>query len=172
MSTYNAGIRHFLFESTQSSWLWLVVRIYLGWQWLHAGYEKAMNPAWVGDNTGAAIAGYFNNALTKTTGAHPDVQAPYAWFIQNVALPNADAFSYLIVYGEMLVGLALILGFFTWLAAFFGAFMNFNFLFAGTVSINPYWILTSIAIMFAHRSAGYIGLDRYVMPYWRKVLRK
>jgi thiosulfate dehydrogenase (quinone) large subunit len=167
MVHYHTGLRHFLFESKQSAWLWLVVRVYLGWQWLHAGYGKAVNPAWIGDQTGVAITGYFNNALTKTTGAHPDVQWCYAWFIENVALPNANLFSYVIVYGEIAVGIALILGLLTGVAAFFGAFMNFNFLFAGTVSINPYWILISIALMYAWKVAGYIGLDRFVLSKFR-----
>lgn len=159
-----------LFTNTgPAAWMWLVVRVYLGWQWLHAGYEKAINPAWIGDHTGVAITGFFNNALTKTTGAHPDVQAGYAWFLENVAIPNAHAFSYLIVAGEMAVGLALILGLFTGLAAFFGTTMNFNFMFAGSVSVNPYWVVLEIFLMLAWRTAGYIGLDRYVLPYWHRM---
>ncbi len=164
-------VSRFLFADTSSGWLWLIIRIYLGWQWLHAGYEKAVNPAWIGSGTGTAITGFFNGALAKTTGAHPDVQSGYAWFITHVALPNAHLFSYLIVVGEIAVGLGLILGLFTGIAAFFGALMNFNFMFAGSVSVNPYWLLLEIALMFAWRVAGYVGLDRYVLSHLRKIKR-
>lgn len=161
-------IGEYLFHNKQSAWLWFVVRVYLGWQWLHAGIEKALNPAWIGDNAGVAISGFFNGSLQKTGGAHPDVQWCYAWFIEHVALPNATAFSYVITFGEIAVGLALILGLFVGVAAFFGAFMNYNFMFAGSVSINPYWLLIEIALMFGWRVAGYFGLDRYVLPFFKR----
>lgn len=158
-----------LFTNTgPAAWMWLVVRVYLGWQWLSAGYGKAIG-GWFGPNAGAAISGFFKGSLAKTAGEHPDVQAGYAWFLTHVALPNAHTFSYLIPVGEMAVGAALILGLFTGLAAFFGATMNFNFMFAGSVSVNPYWILLEILIMFAWRTAGYVGLDRFVLPYWYRI---
>lgn len=170
MSKLRLGLAHFIYTSTSLAWLWLVIRVYIGWQWLHGGYVKAINPAWVGDNAGAAVTGFLNNALTKTSGAHPDVSQGYAWFIQNVALPNAEVFSYLVTYGEIAVGVALILGLFTGVSAFFGAMMNFNFLFAGTVSMNPYWLLGEIFLMLAWRTSGYIGLDRYILPRWRQFI--
>jgi thiosulfate dehydrogenase (quinone) large subunit len=167
MSKHSSGS---LFNSTQLSWFWLVVRVYLGWQWLSAGYEKAVG-GWFGADAGKAISGFFQGSLAKTGGPHPDVQAGYAWFITNVTLPNAHTFSYLIPVGEMAVGLALILGLLTGIAAFFGAVMNFNFMFAGSVSVNPYWVLMEIALMFAWKVAGYIGVDRYVLPYWMRMTR-
>jgi thiosulfate dehydrogenase [quinone] large subunit len=42
-----------------------------------------------------------------------------------------------VAYGELIVGIALLFGAFTGVAAFFGLFMNLNYLLAGTVSINP-----------------------------------
>ena len=50
----------------------------------------------------------------------------YAWFVQHVALPNAQIFSYMVAYGEFLVGVALILGFLTGVSIFFGMFMNLH----------------------------------------------
>jgi uncharacterized membrane protein YphA (DoxX/SURF4 family) len=52
-------------------------------------------------------------------------------------IPNAALFSYLVVFGEIAVGLALILGLFTGIASFFGGFMNASFIFAGTAGANP-----------------------------------
>lgn len=171
MAKHHSGLVQFFFHSPQSAWLWLILRVYIGWEWVYAGYEKAINPAWIGSNVGTAITGFFNGALAKTTGAHPDVQAGYAYLIQNVAIPHAVFFSYLIVAGEIAVGLALIFGLFTGIAAFFGATMNFNFMFAGSVSVNPYWLLVEILLMLAWRVSGYVGLDKYVLPYWHKLTR-
>lgn len=146
------------------SWLWFLIRIYVGWQWLIAGWDKLINPMWVGDKAGVAVAGFLNGALTKTTGAHPSVAGWYADFIKTVALPNAEIFSYLVSFGELFVGIGLILGAFTGIAAFFGAFMNMNYLYAGTVSTNPTLLILGIFITCAWRTAGWYGLDRFLLP--------
>src|SRR5258708_25397010 len=33
-------VARFLFADTRMAWLWLIVRIYVGYQWLTAGFEK------------------------------------------------------------------------------------------------------------------------------------
>ncbi len=157
-------LSRFLFADTRFAWVWLIVRVYMGYEWLMAGWGKLNNPAWTGSGAGTAIKGFLNGVLQKTAGAHPDVSGWYGYFVQNVALPHAVLFSYLIVWGEILVGIALILGIFTGIAAFFGTFMNLNYLFAGTVSINPLMLLLQLFLILAWRNAGWIGLDRYVLP--------
>jgi len=141
------------------AWFWLVVRVYVGSQWLEAAWGKLHNAAWVGSNAGPALTGFVQGALVKTAGAHPDVTAWYAFFLQHVVLPHTFVWSHLITLGEFCVGLGLILGAFTAVAAFFGFFMNLNYLFAGTVSINPTLLVLSLGIMLAYRIAGRIGLD-------------
>jgi thiosulfate dehydrogenase [quinone] large subunit len=158
------AISRFLFADTRTAWIWLPLRIYVGWEWLEAGYGKVMSPAWVGPKAGIAVEGFLKGALEKTSGAHPDVPGWYAMFIKEVALPNADLFSYAVAYGEVLVGIALILGLFTGIAAFFGGFMNMNYLFAGTVSSNPILFLIQLLLILSWRVAGWIGLDRYILP--------
>lgn len=153
---------HILFNSPKLSWIWLVVRVYVGWEWLHAGYEKLINPVWIGEKAGVAITGFVNGALAKTVGEHPDVSHWYAEFLEHVVLPHASLWSHAITYGEILVGLGLIFGALTFLAAFFGVFMNLNYLFAGTVSVNPQLLVLGILLMLAHKTAGLIGLDYYI----------
>ena len=157
-------IAKFFFANTRMGWVWLVLRIYVGWQWLVAGYEKVISPVWVGPKAGTAIHGFLMGALSKTSGPHADVSGWYAMFVHNVALPHAMEFSYAVAFGELFVGLALILGLFTGIAAFFGAFMNMNYLFAGTVSINPLLFLIELFLILAWRVAGWVGLDRWVLP--------
>ncbi|MBI2612243.1 DoxX family protein [Candidatus Kaiserbacteria bacterium] len=166
---------YFFTADTRSSWLWLAARLYLGWQWLEAGWGKFNNPKWIGDEAGAGMLGFVERALTKTEGAHPDVQWWYAWFLQHLVQPYPEVWAYMITFGEILVGIALIAGFLVGIAAFFGVFMNLNFMLAGTVSVNPIMAVLAIGIILAWRVAGYIGLDRYVLPllhrYFRPTMR-
>ncbi|MCR4274913.1 MAG: DoxX family membrane protein [Candidatus Campbellbacteria bacterium] len=157
-------ISHFLFNNTKVAWFWLFVRLYVGYEWLVAGWAKVTSDAWVGSGAGGAITGFLTKALTKTAGAHPDVQGWYADFLQNVVLAYPVFWSHLVAWGELVVGIALILGLFTGIAAFFGLFMNLNYLLAGTVSSNPVLFTLSIGLILAWKVAGYIGIDRYLLP--------
>jgi thiosulfate dehydrogenase [quinone] large subunit len=153
-----------LFGDVRWAWLWLLLRLYLGWEWLQAGWGKLHNPAWTGSNAGAAITGFVTNALTKASGEHPDVQGWYAWFLQNIVLTHSAIWSYIISWGEVLVGVALILGMLTGIAAFFGSFMNLSYLLAGTVSINPVLFVIATWLVLAWKTAGWWGLDRWLLP--------
>lgn len=153
-----------LFEDVRLSWLWLILRLWLAWKWIEAGWAKVQNPAWTGANSGAPIQGFVKGALAKTGGDHPDVPSWYGSFLQSVVLPNAGTWSKLVAYGELLVGIALVLGIFTGIAAFFGAFMNFNYLLSGTVSTNPMMFLVAGLLVLAWKTAGWLGLDRILLP--------
>lgn len=157
-------LSRFVFADTRFSWVWFLLRIYVGWQWVSAGWEKLISPAWVGSSAGSAIGGFFAGALQKVGGAHPSVSSWYAFFLSHVAAPHAVFFSYLVAYGEYAVGICLVLGAFTGIAAFFGAFMNMNYLFAGTVSVNPLLLLIELFLILAWRTAGWWGVDRFVLP--------
>jgi len=160
----DSPITRSLFGDVRWAWLWLILRLYVGWVWLEAGWEKLHNAVWAGDKAGAALTGFVTNALTKSSGAHPDVQAWYACFLQHLVLPNAGFWSYLVSWGEFLVGIALILGIFTGIAAFLGSFMNVNYLLAGTVSTNPILFVIATWLVLAWKTAGWLGLDRWVLP--------
>lgn len=162
----------FLFANTKMAWFWLLVRLYVGWAWLQAGWHKVGTENWTGENAGASLTGFVKGALSKAEGPHPDVSAWYAWFLENVVLPNASPWAHLVAWGEFLVGVALILGIFTGIAAFFGSFMNLSFLFAGAVSSNPLLFTLGIGLILAWKVAGYIGADRFLLPLlgtpWRR----
>src|SRR5688572_21192346 len=98
------AISRFLFASTYMAPVWTVLRIWLGWSWLSSGWGKVQNPAWVGENAGSAISGYLNGALGRAIGESPSVSGWYAWLIENVFLPNATIMSYMVAFGEVLVG--------------------------------------------------------------------
>lgn len=157
-------ISKFLFADTRLAFIWLILRMYIGYQWVIAGYEKIINPLWVGPKAGVAINGFLLGAIKKSTGTHPDVSGWYATFIKELVISHTVIFSYIISYGELIVGIALILGLFTGIAAFFGSFMNMNYLFAGTISINPLMFLIELFLILSWRVAGYYGLDHFLLP--------
>jgi thiosulfate dehydrogenase [quinone] large subunit len=144
--------------------VWLVVRVYLGYLWLDAGIGKVMEGGWIGAGAGGAVKGFAQGAIQQTTGAHPQVTGWYAGFLQHVVIPNAALFSYMVTFGEILVGVALILGLFTGIAAFFGGFMNASYIFAGVAGANPLMFILATWLVLAWRVAGYWGLDRWVLP--------
>lgn len=159
-------IARFLFHDPRAAWIWLVVRLYVGYEWISAGWEKLTDPngAWIGANAGSSLNGFAQGALSKATGAHPQVQDWYASFLRDIVIPNHAFFGYIIAFGETLVGLGLIVGALTGVAALFGIVMNANYLLAGTVSTNPILAFLAIFIVLAWRNAGWIGIDRWLLP--------
>ncbi|MBA2556267.1 MAG: DoxX family membrane protein [Chloroflexi bacterium] len=69
-----------------------------------------------------------------------------------------------VLLGEIAVGVGLILGLLTGIAAFFGALMNMSFLLAGSASTNPVMFTLAVGLMLAWKIAGYYGVDRYLLP--------
>jgi thiosulfate dehydrogenase [quinone] large subunit len=172
-------IAKFLFADTRMAWFWLIVRVYVGWQWLVAGIEKLtgysidvgtfgqkVGAPWVftGGKDGLAMKGFVAGALAKTGGAHPSVQGWYGNFLSTFVQPYVGAWAYIITFGELLVGVGLIVGALTGIAAFFGLVMNLNYLLAGTVSTNPILGVLAVFLILAWRVAGYYGIDRYLLP--------
>ena len=77
----------------------------------------------------------------------------------------------MVAWGEFFVGVALIVGFLVGISAFFGVFMNLNFMLAGALSVNPIMYTIGILLIVAWRVSGYWGADRYVLPVFNKLLR-
>jgi thiosulfate dehydrogenase (quinone) large subunit len=153
-----------LLNDPRAGWFWLLVRIWLGYKWIDASLHKIGNAAWV--ENGYAVKGFWENAVVIPEGGRPAIAFDwYRNFIQT--LLNAEAYTWLaplIAYGELLVGIALIVGLFTGIAAFFGGLMNWNFMMAGAASSNPMLFVAAVALILAWKVAGYVGLDYFALP--------
>jgi thiosulfate dehydrogenase [quinone] large subunit len=155
-----------LFGSTKFAWLWMIVRIYVGYQWLTSSLRKLSAPEWM--ENGSALQGYWTRAVAiPEAPARPAIH--YDWyrsFIQSMLDSQSYVwFAKLVAIGEFLIGLALILGIVVGIAAFFGAFMNFNFMLAGSLSSGPVLLLLQILLIVAWKTAGYYGLDRFFFKF-------
>lgn len=154
-------------ESKYAAILLTLVRLYLGWQWTKAGWDKI-----TGDEAFDAT-GFLKGAIEKPILDRATQEAVYhnlVGFLDNFALPNVKLFNFLVPWGELLIGLGLLLGALTTAAVFFAMLMNFVFMFAGTLSTNPWLVLLSIFIIVAGANAGKFGLDYYILPYLRSLL--
>jgi thiosulfate dehydrogenase [quinone] large subunit len=180
-----------LFGSSRAAWIWLVARLWLGWEWLQSGWGKVFGGnltlrfwdwdepeyGWTGDanigwvrsegdvGTGDAVAGFAGGAIESAEGPHPDVA--YGWYVDFLEWIRDTAhpwFGPLVAVGELTIGVLLILGMFTGIAAVLGAVLNFSFVFAGSAGVNPAMILVSVLLILAWRNAGWYGLDRWLLP--------
>lgn len=141
-----------------------IIRVYVGYQWLTAGFGKVTG--------GFDASGFIQGAIANAGGENPTVQAWWGTFLEAFALPNAGMFSFMVATGEVLVGIALIVGIFTNFAALMGMTMNFAFLFSGTVSTNAQMVVLTIFLVIAGANAGRYGLDRWVIPFIKNFTRE
>ena len=130
----------FLFGNTRAGLFWLPIRLFVGFSWLEAGYHKFSGTGWM--DGGTALQGLLG-ARRRDPGPGPGSarRSPttgIATFLQTLLDNNAYTwFAPLIAFGEMAVGLGLLVGCLTGVAAFFGALMNMSFLLAGSASVQP-----------------------------------
>jgi thiosulfate dehydrogenase [quinone] large subunit len=142
-----------------------IIRLYVGWEWMTAGWHK------IAGAKPFDATGYLTGAIAKPvleSGTTDMVYANYVAFLKSFALPNVGVFNVMVPWGELLVGLGLILGALTTTAIFFGLLMNFMYMFAGTVSSNPWLILLGFFIIAAGANAGKFGVDHLILPYLHK----
>ena len=159
----------FLFSDTRMAVVWLIVRIYVGYSWLDAGLHKILE---TGAKTnyiydGAGILAFWQRiAAIPAAPAKPMIT--YDWYRSYIQFMIDNhwegVFGKVIAFGETAVGLGLIFGAFVGIAAVGGAFMNLNFMLAGSASTNPVLLLLGFLLVLAWKTAGYIGLDRYLLP--------
>lgn len=160
-----SGWGRFLRASKFAAALFLGLRLAMAYEWLNAGWDKLQQPSWT--RTGTALQGYWQHAVSvpKAPAGPPIAYPAYRAFIQFM-LDHSwyPWFARLVVAGELLIGLGLLLGLFTGLVALAGLLMNFNYMYAGTVSTNPSLIILEVIVLFGWRVAGWYGLDRFALP--------
>lgn len=161
-----------LLSDPRAGWLWFALRIWLGWQWIQAAEHKIFDPAWVGG--GEALKGFWSYAVSIPEQGRPPIAFDwYRGFLQMMLDAQAYTwFAKLVAYGELLVGIALVLGAFTGIAAFFSGLMNWNFMMAGSASTNPLLFIVAVGLILAWKVSGYIGADYFLLRFlgtpWRK----
>jgi thiosulfate dehydrogenase [quinone] large subunit len=130
----------------------VLARFTMGWIFAYAGFHKLF--------TGFSSAGYLGNAT----------QGPLTgWFHSLAANATAvDVINGLVVWGEVLIGLALVFGVLTRWAAFWGAVMMFMFyISAFPPENNPFMeyhlvYIVALGILGALGAGRILGLDYFI----------
>ena len=97
-----------------NTWPILLLRVYTGVFFAYFGIRKIANPN-------------FSDGLAGFIGAQENTVGFYRGFLESVVVPNKGLFAVLVGWGELFLGIALIVGLATRCAAFAGAFMVLNF---------------------------------------------
>jgi thiosulfate dehydrogenase (quinone) large subunit len=168
----NLRVADWLYRSSTASLIWLAVRLWLGYQWMNAGYQKIWGSEkaafWFGGGVG--VKGFATAGVAGSTAGKGG--ASYGWwagFLHNFVIPNASWIAKLIALGELAIGVALVLGLFTGLAALAGLALNLIYMFTGSSGVNPAYLILEVPLILAWRNAGYLGLDHFALSgAWRR----
>lgn len=92
----------------------------------------------------------------------------YGAFLRTVVLPNAGLFAGLVSWGELLSGVALLLGVGSRLAAGVAIFQMLNYgLMGGFASVAVHMIFVAILFATTYRNSGRtFGIDRWLHRKW------
>jgi thiosulfate dehydrogenase (quinone) large subunit len=138
---------------------WLAMRVWLGIMWIQAGSAKlwgAENPAFLHHN-GAGVAGFAAHGIPA-----------YSWwgsFLHSFVVPNAGWIGVLIAVAEFTIGVALVAGLFTRVAALGSLILLFTYVMSGTASVCAFYALFAIVILTMWKTSGWIGIDGLVAAY-------
>lgn len=142
---------------TERTYLWYVVilRVWIGSFMLYQGYRKFLRDF--------PHSGWIERQIGKLDEV--EVVSWYKAFLANVVLPNQELFGYLVMYGEILVGLCLLIGLLTRFSSAVGIFMLINYVLgpgwargASTLSQTETF-LVSMIVLFLSNPGRTLGLD-------------
>jgi thiosulfate dehydrogenase [quinone] large subunit len=141
----------------ERTYLWYIalLRIYIGYYFLHQGIRKYQRDFARGDWIGRQI-GHL---------ATLDLYPLYKNFLMNYVAPHHELFGYLVVAGEIMVGGCLLLGLFTRFSAFVGMFMVINYYLGpgmargGAASAQQQTFIVCLIVFVLSNPGRAMGLD-------------
>ena len=141
---------------------WTAMRVWLGVMWIQAGWAKlwgAENAAFLHHN-GAGVNGFATHA-----------KPAYTWwgsFLHSFVVPNSGSIGILVAVSELVIGVALVAGLFTRVAALGSLALLFTYVMSGTASVCAFYALFAIVILTLWKTSSWIGLDGLIAAYRRR----
>jgi thiosulfate dehydrogenase (quinone) large subunit len=138
---------------------WLAMRVWLGIMWIQAGWAKlfgAENPYFL-HNNGAGVAGFAAHGTPA-----------YTWwgsFLHSFVVPNSGLIGVVVAVAEFAIGVALVAGLFTRIAAIGSLALLFTYVMSGTASVCAWYALFAIVILTMWRTSSWIGIDGLISRY-------
>jgi thiosulfate dehydrogenase (quinone) large subunit len=124
---------------TLPAWVALPLRLFLGITFAYAGIQKLTDP------------GYFRPSAPSYIGrqmlgfAHG---TPLGGLLLHLVVPHATLFGGLIAWGELAIGLGVLIGVLVRPAAFFGALLSLIFFLTASWRVYPYFYGSDIVFLF------------------------
>ena len=129
----------------------LLLRLAISYIWLSAGLSKLVNPQFIST---------FSNTISGfAKGTHFSF---YSDFLHKYVLPHSQIFAQLTVWGEILTGVAFLLGFPMFVATLVGMLMNLNYYFVATSPPSQFLNIILIFaqfVAFANGAGSFWGLE-------------
>ena len=129
----------------------LLLRLALSYVWLNAGLSKLFNAQFINTFSGTL------HEFAKNTH-----YSFYANVLKEQIIPHSQIFAQLTIWGEILTGVAFLLGFPLFLATAVGIFMNLNYFFVATTTpsqfLNIIMIFSQLAA-YANSAGSFWGMS-------------
>lgn len=124
-----------------------LARMAFGIQWIMQGWFK--------------LTAHFNiSGLFPSIASSKDSPHWYKSFIETTAAPYPQLYNILIPWGELLVGIGLVLGLLTLPALLAGFFMDINYVLSDMVYIYPTQLAIGMLLILFRKDTLYWSLDR------------
>ncbi|MFT9477767.1 DoxX family protein [Streptomyces sp. 11-1-2] len=141
-------------RATAARYALLPLRIFLGVTFVYAGIDKLTDSAFLSDSGTGSIGELMRQV--RDTSALP-------WMVDQ-ALKDPTAFGYVMAYGELAVGLGILVGLLSRLAAFGGALISLSLWLTVSWQSDPYYYGNDLAYLMAWlplvlAGAPYLSLD-------------
>jgi thiosulfate dehydrogenase (quinone) large subunit len=124
---------------TVPAWVALPLRLFLGVTFAYAGIQKLTDP------------GYFRPSAPSYIGRQLlgfSHGTPLGGLLLHLAVPHATLFGGLIAWGELAIGLGVLIGVLVRPAAFFGALLSLIFFLTASWRVYPYFYGSDIVFLF------------------------
>ncbi|MBE0450231.1 MAG: FAD-dependent oxidoreductase [Clostridia bacterium] len=158
-------------KSTPNFWL-VPLRIFLGVMWLIEGLNK-IDEGWLSEakmyasDAVSAASEWVEPGAEAMKPLIENVPGVVQWGIDNIIAPNAVFFQTGIVLAEILFGLALIAGLFTFISAVVTVGLTVGITLTGMSDASILWYFFG-GIALISGAGTTFGLDYYVMPVLKK----
>jgi thiosulfate dehydrogenase [quinone] large subunit len=153
------GFVAWLRESKYAAVAWLAVRVWVGIMWMQAGWSKvfgAENAAFL-HNNGAGVAGFAGHGTPA-----------YSWWgsiMHSFVVPNASWIAVIVAFGELAIGIGLVVGFLTRTAAIASLLLLFTYIMSGTASVCAFYAMCAIIVLATWRTSTWIGVDGVISGF-------
>ena len=132
--------------------LFSLARVVFGILWMKSGIDKLSG--------GFGVEGLVPVVLYNT-----DSPQWYKQLFDSIVGPYASWFDIIIPWGEVLIGVGLLVGLFIIPALIVAVFLHVNYLLADMIYTYPTDVMCSVILLTGKRFTSYISLDRWILRY-------